>query len=1286
MKNIKKLLSIVMTLAMLLGVLFVPNSEVIINADAATSVVWTGAKAAGYSGGNGTKEKPYIIKTPMQLYKAVSETSTFNDGTPKHFRVADGVETLVLSDYGNKTYSEIKAAGDALSTSATTAEKNWIIEEPEAFEGVLDGNGVVITGMISKSASGIVGLIPYLGKGAVVKNIVFDGCYAKTGGGYAGLLSSEITASNRSGYTLIDSVAVINSYIKGTSGTGGIFASSTIPDTLAFSNCLFDGQTCNSDVSEGIYGSVAWANRFQLYNCVSIGAKLAPKLTANSSNGVKYNNYNDVTVPPLGAGVSDVHPIYISNCYSDTPIEYTLNEIDADRLKEVGYTVDFSTLTTAEALMNELSLLDWQNGWYVAERDDGTLYPMIRHNATDDVLGTENEGKPVFDYNKLLGTQNSTAGANSDGTYAKGTYGYFYNFTGSGTESDPYIITNALELARAIGCGGKNINQKLYFKLACDIDLQGFKWLNAVGYRVSADSDSDGTNDTLVYDYKYVPFEGTLDGDGHTITGLYAIAANGTEAIFNTDYNYGAEMDYLDYAGLIPVLNGGSVKNLHIRDSYVGGGASSTACVGAIAGTIKNGGEIAGCSVEDTTVVAKNTNYITGTQSSPKNSYFAVDDNSGYFDADGNQIANLANIDYSTGVWYKGGYEGATPKLVNHAKTMPYTDVDGDGDSYESNTSADLVALRNKILGKSDYADIYGDVNNDGVVNIGDLVVLRREIAGDYNQIDDGFWRNVEIGNVEIFYGENDNYDAARKIELYFENLYSSNDLQKYISSASTVYKHSNDGVKTPDGQLDVIVGYIADTDYASDNDIGANQYRIKYDDQNKVLWLQGDNFTAVEQAVLDFIAAVNSNGTECEPTTSVIDTLSAEKQPVTVDGQTYYYAWGDEFDGINQDRTGVDWGTWRSREAHSERSKGTNSTYRHQEYASIGTFDKMFNVSNGKLTINRGYRIGATYGGQTITTDTAGYDGYVGLTDEEIGTTNGFGAIESTDKYFNSGVLVTSDSMLFKKGYVEFMVSLPADGHAFPALWLYGGGIATSFRNRGWENSLYSKIYTVNEDWNGVDLITWSTPESKKYNVPENFYELDVIELMQAYYRLSSSQQNQDRYIDYYSVDTTIHKWTWGDSENTSVSLSNVSYDFGSPTTAYSSAYGFTKYIYASKYASNLADVQAMRKYGFLWDTTDSGTTLKTYIYNTDGSLLTTLVASLSGTTVNDYLQILIDNEFYSSNTTAEYSGMLTTVSGKDAKAKLEVDYVRLYQLDGKRDIVTVETEAFNTGNHFGY
>ena len=87
-----------------------------------------------------------------------------------------------------------------------------------------------------------------------------------------------------------------------------------------------------------------------------------------------------------------------------------------------------------------------------------------------------------------------------------------------------------------------------------------------------------------------------------------------------------------------------------------------------------------------------------------------------------------------------------------------------------------------------------------------------------------------------------------------------------------------------------------------------------------------------------------------------------------------------------------------------------------------------------------------------------------------------------------------------------------------------------------------------------------------------------------------------------------------------------------------------------------------------------------------------------------NQYAYMLLDNCFYTSNAYGSatfnwnmgikkhdaevgitpFTDVLSQESGD--KTTFDVEYVRVYQQDGRRDIVTPATEAFNTGNHFGY
>ena len=144
--------------------------------------------------------------------------------------------------------------------------------------------------------------------------------------------------------------------------------------------------------------------------------------------------------------------------------------------------------------------------------------------------------------------------------------------------------------------------------------------------------------------------------------------------------------------------------------------------------------------------------------------------------------------------------------------------------------------------------------------------------------------------------------------------------------------------------------------------------------------------------------------------------------------------------------------------------------------------------------------------------------------------------------------------------------------------------------------------------------------------------------------------------------------------------------------------------------------ELQKSRRYGFSWYTDEvSGFEATLYIYNDDGTIMTTLPIA-SGASIgamkddngkteangaigsnaniysdakvfNQYMYVLLDNKYYSSN--EKYSGGATVFTDLLTCAGLksfEIEYVRVYQRDGERDIVTQETEAFNNNNHFGY
>ncbi|MBR5473003.1 MAG: hypothetical protein IKU82_03345 [Clostridia bacterium] len=1292
--------------------------------------VWNGTAATSFARGSGIESDPYIIETAEQLYKMVRDGGKQSDGTAAYYKVADGVNDLYLNDVQVGDLNTLK------SMVSSGAAKNWtkdfdgnvykqdanndgLCDEDVAFTGVFDGNGVTIHGLYStnKSVTGIgwavwaVGFVPALKYDAVIKNVNFDKSYIEnTSVAYSGVITCSFGISEAFGLKVddvfvaygnaetttnatISNVVVRNTYMpasEGNSDSGGGWCKAGFigvhsgPKSVTFTNCVYDGVG-----SEMLIRSDAADNRAGIY-----------MVCGSNANNASLANCLSVGIQPVATSTSKCNAKFV-NCYT-TATTFTENSKD----DEVAQITEYDS-------QDDMPLLNW-GVWSIATVENGRKLPMpgitkggiTGYAAVKDMLRKQVSGAGLFSY---------------VGVYEKGTYGLYDTLIGSGTEEDPYLISTPVQLATAIAAGGVNVNEKLYYKLTNDINLGSIAWIDTDPYL----RESEG-----FYEYLYTPFKGTLDGDGYTIYELNATATNS--------------------GALIPELAGGTVKNLNIRNSAAD-----------VAIFAKGNGSVENCSATDCYVATEGGALVSG-GATAKNSVF----NDTYYLENGE--VGTATLDGET--WY--GIVGKTPHLVSNAKTMPCADVDGDGkgDSYGA---ADLTALRNKLLKKQDYKYVYGDVNKDGKINLTDLVTLSRINVDDYGHVRDGFWRNLELNNIKIYYGENDNYDAARRLELYLEAAVSNVDIQKVVSAQTTVtgensdktavYVHANDTVGSPDGKLEIIVGNIANYEVYSANTkaTATNSYAITYDKENGVLWLQGDNFTAVEQAVLDFI----NNSDAKTSTVYTVDsaTLATEKQPVTINGTTYYYTWGDEFSG--EELLGDNW-MYSQMGSETAYENGTHlGKYVNLEHPFNKDLDELYVVEDGKLTIKRGAYVDSDSALNIAKLDapTIGSDGYAY---NEVGN-----KIDEEDIYVTAGDIMTQKSLLVKQGYFEFKASLPSDGHAFMSWWMMG--CPTGGNNNAYANSLYGKIYKLNPNYNGVNAMnSQNAKETYKYQLPNAYFEIDIIELMQDITNLSSSSQKSHMTGVYdYDLPLNIHKYVdTGANASNGYKYSVLDWSTGVPqmksfTLLEGSKYSSSNYktvtsltvdgstdikdgILSSRVkdhsfgtnesraydATAQAKLTAMRRYGFEWEVvTDSngvGTsaTYTLYVWDPDGdgeSSATdytkysfTCDKTTSSITYNEakdtykiigktyytdlyylnqlipdcevsnqYMHFIIDNIYYVANQYNNNANFTDLLSYENAdKTTLDIEYMRVYQQDGKRDIITPETESFNNGNHFGY
>ena len=138
---------------------------------------------------------------------------------------------------------------------------------------------------------------------------------------------------------------------------------------------------------------------------------------------------------------------------------------------------------------------------------------------------------------------------------------------GSGTKADPFLIDNGEQLYLMVKVysdaktASGSVNTKTYFKLRKDIYLNNVTDADLKNPTVES-WNSKGFNQWFTLTGTSVGFCGDLDGDGHTIHGLYA---------------------YGGYAALIPLLaDGGNVHNLNLKNSFIYGNTNGGAAGGII--------------------------------------------------------------------------------------------------------------------------------------------------------------------------------------------------------------------------------------------------------------------------------------------------------------------------------------------------------------------------------------------------------------------------------------------------------------------------------------------------------------------------------------------------------------------------------------------------------------------------------------------------------------------------------------------------------------------------------
>lgn len=541
--------------------------------------------AAGFTGGTGTQDDPYLISSE------------------------NGLRYLQEQVAGGTTY-----AGQYIKLDADVAlSKEWtpIGTKAQAFGGSFDGGNHTVSGMtITDSTLSYAGLFGYVLNGTVIKNIkltdisidIPNAAQSVYIGGVVGFIENN---SKTEASSVIDNCLVsgkINVKTANQIAMVGGLAGCT-DQRAAVTNCGADVEVSADSGSKNgtVGGLIGNASMKNLYvNDYSLGN--VTLTTTNTKydyagamfgqvNGILYNCYTSGTAAvncdnpktPAAAFAGRLGTAYADSCYyvgepvfgaqSGSINDKTVVQKTAEELKSEDF---------AQLLHNNLSA----NA--IKTMTDNTAAAKVA-DCTDFGALTARVNDKFQDWAVSDGIVKLTGRLWSSSEIDAGIFD-----SGDGTQEQPYIIKTEQQLRDF----AKSLNDKIdytnkYVALGGNIKLSNEAW-----YPV-------GGSDYL--------FNGTFDGKGYTVSGM---------TLGTKDAPYALNKDFI-YVGMFGVLGEKSVvKNVHLTDiafytsyevtGYVGG------LVGAMQGSEKNGdytgAVIDGCSVsgELSLISQKGNQYVGG--------------------------------------------------------------------------------------------------------------------------------------------------------------------------------------------------------------------------------------------------------------------------------------------------------------------------------------------------------------------------------------------------------------------------------------------------------------------------------------------------------------------------------------------------------------------------------------------------------------------------------------------------------------------------------------------------
>ena len=470
---------------------------------------------AQFSGGDGTQANPYRIASSVDWNTLASNVNAGNTYSGVYFKVTD-VISPASSMIGNS--------------------------EENSFQGIFDGNGQKIVVSINGQSNDYAAPFRYV-KNATFKRVYVDSnqtTLVSSSGHYAGGL-----VGHSSGNTHISNCELIINVVAVANGElyhGGVVGC-VADGVTTIDNCLYNGGFFGNNVTHcgGFVGWVEGNNdaRVILNNCLFNPKQVAWGNTGSCTfarsqydSDVTLNNCYYTETLGTAQGISSAEGVNLgSGWMSNSTPDMSANNLATATITGLPFFYDYtgSAITVSYAVANAdgSSLTEGTHYTAVIKDESGMEVTEVvaKGTYTLTITGTSNyigEKSATFHVGKLTG--------------------------GTGTATDPYLIYSQAdwnEFAANVNSGTTYSGQ--FFKLTADITV--------------TETISSGTPTKMVGTSDSNSFQGTFDGNGHTIRINYSDTRN---ADFCAPFRYinGATIKYLHVDGTIYKTKGKNAGGL----------------------------------------------------------------------------------------------------------------------------------------------------------------------------------------------------------------------------------------------------------------------------------------------------------------------------------------------------------------------------------------------------------------------------------------------------------------------------------------------------------------------------------------------------------------------------------------------------------------------------------------------------------------------------------------------------------------------------------------------------